>query len=139
MGFEEHMKLEAVDPLHPNNVSIQSAWTNVLGHFKYRDAMQFYVSFPNNDCCYFVQIYAATVEKIVEPIMFLTFDKEENPKRKIITGINSFNSFSVGWCAMNGYPLQTPVYRSKSKSAIVVNSPEKVDKYVLITLAFFYF
>ncbi|GBN98880.1 Scm-like with four MBT domains protein 2, partial [Araneus ventricosus] len=93
MGFETGMKLEATDPLNPNN------------------------------------IYASTIVKIVEPLMWVDFDNETPKRKNIIYSINSFDLYPVGWCASNSYPLQTPsVYKPKEKSCPVSEEQGRVEK-----------
>ncbi|KAF8767845.1 Scm-like with four MBT domains protein 2 [Argiope bruennichi] len=77
---------------------------------------------PNN-------IYAATIVKVVEPLMWVDFDNETPKQKNIIYSINSFDIFPVGWCASNSYPLQTPsIYKSKERSCPVLEEQGRIEK-----------
>ncbi|KFM72096.1 Scm-like with four MBT domains protein 2, partial [Stegodyphus mimosarum] len=91
MGFETGMKLEAADPLSPDNIRV------------------------------------ATVERILDPLMWIRFDSEESDVRIVITSINSFDIYPVGWCATNGYLLQTPCFR-KTKPKYTLNELSEEGK-----------
>nr|XP_042900715.1 scm-like with four MBT domains protein 2 [Parasteatoda tepidariorum] len=71
-------------------------------------------------------ITAATVMKIVEPLMWLHFDNEADENKFIIMSMNSFELYPVGWCASNSYPLQTPI-NYKPKPKLSISSPEVMD------------
>lgn len=60
--------------------------------------------------------------------MFLHFDIRDSTDKKVIVGVNSFDIYPVGWCASNSYPLQTPVYRSKSKAAVIPDENIETNK-----------
>lgn len=79
------------------------------------------------------QIKAATVVKVVDPLIWLHFDIDESDQNIFIRSMKSFNLFPVGWCASNSYPLQTPIIsQTEEKMDIAENEdknvPQKYDE-----------
>lgn len=54
------------------------------------------------------QICAATVTKVMTPIVWIHLDNQKKSAESHIEHMNSHNLFPVGWCASNGYPMQQP-------------------------------
>ncbi|GFY45916.1 scm-like with four MBT domains protein 2 [Trichonephila inaurata madagascariensis] len=74
-------------------------------------------------------IHAATITKIMEPLMWLEFDDRLSDQRSLIYSVNSYDIYPVGWCASNSYSLHTPtVYKSKAKSNPVLETPKIIEK-----------
>lgn len=55
------------------------------------------------------QVCAATVKKVTDPLMWIRLESVGLHSSEIITTVDSFDIFPVGWCGSNGYPLQAPV------------------------------
>ncbi|GIX76142.1 scm-like with four MBT domains protein 2 [Caerostris darwini] len=74
-------------------------------------------------------IYAATIIKVIEPLMWVNFDNEIPEQKNLIYSINSLDIYPVGWCDSNGYPLQTPTtYKPKAKLNLVSKEKENLEK-----------
>ncbi|GFU73926.1 scm-like with four MBT domains protein 2 [Trichonephila clavipes] len=74
-------------------------------------------------------IHAATITKIMEPLMWLEFDDRVSDQKSLIYSVNSYDIYPVGWCASNSYSLHTPtVYKSKAKSNPVLETPKIIEK-----------
>ncbi|XP_061195549.1 scm-like with four MBT domains protein 1 [Saccostrea echinata] len=54
------------------------------------------------------QICAATVTKVVTPLVWIHLDNQRKSVESHIEHMYSHNLFPVGWCASNGYPIQPP-------------------------------
>lgn len=63
------------------------------------------------------KIYVATVEKILEPLMWIRFDVNMLFQKTMMTSINSMDLFPVGWCHSNVYPLHFPKQARKAKTS----------------------
>ncbi|KAG8186556.1 hypothetical protein JTE90_020859 [Oedothorax gibbosus] len=70
-------------------------------------------------------IKAATVVKVVDPLIWLHFDNEESDQNTFIRSMKSFNMFPVGWCASNSYPLQTPKLSEAEEKMEIVEKEVK--------------
>ncbi|XP_076304706.1 scm-like with four MBT domains protein 2 isoform X2 [Tachypleus tridentatus] len=54
------------------------------------------------------QICAATVNRVIEPIMWIQLDSVDTFHPHHIVPLNSQEIFPVGWCESNSYPLKPP-------------------------------
>lgn len=54
------------------------------------------------------QICAATITKIVEPLIWVHLDNSAKMVASHIEHVDSHNLFPVGWCESNGYQLKPP-------------------------------
>ncbi|XP_013794742.1 scm-like with four MBT domains protein 1 [Limulus polyphemus] len=54
------------------------------------------------------QICAATVTRVIEPIMWIQLDSVDTFHPHHIVPLNSQEIFPVGWCESNSYPLKPP-------------------------------
>ncbi|XP_021367553.1 scm-like with four MBT domains protein 1 isoform X2 [Mizuhopecten yessoensis] len=54
------------------------------------------------------QICAATITKIVEPLVWIHLDNSARVVASHIEHVDSHNLFPVGWCESNGYQLKPP-------------------------------
>lgn len=73
------------------------------------------------------QIYAATITKIVEHLMWIHIDSSKRMMDSHVESVNSFNLFPIGWCVSNGYQLKPPgriLGSSPSKRRIAIVQPE---------------
>ncbi|XP_059151098.1 scm-like with four MBT domains protein 1 [Physella acuta] len=76
------------------------------------------------------QIYAATITKIVEHLMWIHIDSSKRMMDSHVESVNSFNLFPIGWCVSNGYQLKPPgriLGSSPSKRRIAIVQPELAD------------
>ncbi|CAL1529108.1 unnamed protein product [Lymnaea stagnalis] len=76
------------------------------------------------------QIYAATITKIVEHLMWIHIDSSKRLMDSHVESVNSFNLFPIGWCVSNGYQLKPPGRISGGapmKRRIAVVQPEMIE------------
>ncbi|KAH9504832.1 Scm-like with four MBT domains protein 2 [Bulinus truncatus] len=75
------------------------------------------------------QLYAATITKIVDRLMWIHFDSSKKLMDSHVETINSFNLFPIGWCVSNGYQLKSPgrIIATPFKKQIAVVQPEMAE------------
>lgn len=64
------------------------------------------------------QICAATVTKVVSPLLWIHLDNHKKSVPSHIEHMHSHNIFPVGWCASNRFPLQPPKKVHKSVKTV---------------------
>ncbi|KAK6993736.1 scm-like with four MBT domains protein 1 [Biomphalaria glabrata] len=75
------------------------------------------------------QLYAATITKIVDRLMWIHFDSSKKMMDSHVETVSSFNLFPIGWCVSNGYQLKSPgrIISTPFKKQIAVVQPEMTE------------
>jgi hypothetical protein len=71
------------------------------------------------------QICAATVTKVVTPIVWIHLDNQKRAADSHMEHMYSHNLFPVGWCASNDYPMQQPRKSQKPGKQVAKAAEEK--------------